>query len=111
MPSSVIESSVGGLTVNLRMRFLVAWRNTGWGEGLMFREGGEPTAVGGGVTVNRGFSSMIDESVDEEADEADEQNSFEMTVWFVVNWLKSPGFDELVVELVVALLLSEKNHK
>ena len=46
----------------------------------MFREGGEPTAVGGGVTVNRGFSSMIDESVDEEADEADEQNSFEMTV-------------------------------
>ena len=35
----------------------------------MFREGGEPTAVGGGVTVNRGFSSMIDESVDEEAEE------------------------------------------
>jgi hypothetical protein len=27
----------------------------------MFREGGEPTAVGGGVTVNRGFSSMITE--------------------------------------------------
>ena len=46
----------------------------------MFREGGEPTTVGGGVTVNRGFSSMIDESVDEEAEEADEQNSFEMTV-------------------------------
>lgn len=46
----------------------------------MVRAGGEPIAVGGGVTVKRGFSSMIDESVDEEADEAEEQKSFEMTV-------------------------------
>lgn len=48
----------------------------------MFREGGEPIAVGGGVTVARGFSSIIDESVDEvaEADEGKEQNSLVMTV-------------------------------
>ena len=107
IPSKVIESSEGGLTVNFRMRFFVACRKTGWGEGLAWREDGDPTAVGGGVAVAR-FSSMIDESVE---DDAEDEKSFEMTVWFAVNRLISPGFDELVVELVVALLLSEKNQR
>ena len=67
---------------------------------------GDPIAVGGGVTVD--FSSMIDESV---VLEEELENSFEITVWFAVSRLISPGFEEFVVELVVALLLSEKNHR
>ena len=51
---------------------------------------------------------MIDESV---VLEEELENSFEITVWFAVSRLISPGFEEFVVELVVALLLSEKNHK